>query len=125
MGLDSPGREWKCGRGTEDRIVKSRKMGSEVPVEGEWWEAGRLKGNLVIGGPLVFEIWRPPSGPLVTRYKSARRHVQGGALALLWILLSSVLQNTDHAHCTESDTETPPNTFLQSEIQHQISVFHK
>src|SRR6218665_2284166 len=56
--------------------------------------------------------------------KGARRQVQGGALAPPWILHFSFLQTTICAHyCTESDTETPPNSFLQSEIRHQVWVF--
>jgi|SRR6218665_3818750 len=40
-----------------------------------------------------------------------------------WILLFSLF--AEHYVFTESDTETPSDSFLQSEIRQQVLVFHK
>ena len=55
-------------------------------------------------------------------FKGARRQMQGGALAPLGFCF---LVFAEHYPCTESDTETPSDSFLQSEIRQQVLVFHK
>src|SRR6218665_2429624 len=57
--------------------------------------------------------------------KGARRQVQGGALAVLHPIGFCFSVFCKKLPCTESDTETPTVSFLQSEIRQQVLVFYK